>query len=321
MFFFYDLGDTDERVDKQNKEKQFPALIVDDTNNSGTSSPFDFAKELAEYKNKKMELEMKQQQEPEPVTEPPSQVVIEKPPQLLPKEEQNAEPVQPATDVEFTQNYPPFPEKKRHHHHHKKKRKHSIEGENDEKESRKSRKERKEKKRQPVIITEEGSFGGIKFKIKLNPGKDEPAPAPNRRPSEFLSSDDEIPLNCLQKRKDRDDGDETDTENRLVIETHDEPEDSKVGQGSDERAPVHLPRRQRRLYERIQSHQNRADDSCGYSNSPKDRTPTPQPAEADENWYSSDDEKGSGAAPNTTAALVAAVLPTPSVSHQVSFIF
>lgn len=90
---------------------QFPQ-IGDDTNDSGTSSPFDFAKELAEYKNKKMEMEMlKRQQE-----EAEASMVIEKGPELVPVEQRVEEgahhPEPEPADFfppPFTQVYPPFP--------------------------------------------------------------------------------------------------------------------------------------------------------------------------------------------------------------------
>lgn len=131
---------------------------------------------------------------------------------------------------------------------------------------KKSRKEKKFSKRNsgksdksnnnPVRLTEDGTFGGIKFKIinrkeirkSSDSEKDLLLPMKIEKPNEFLSSDDEKPLNYLVKKEKKevvddrlcDDGekfgveikpdvedetDENELENPLIIETNDEPEE------------------------------------------------------------------------------------------------
>lgn len=111
----------------------------------------------------------------------------------------------------------------------------------------------------PVRLTDEGTFGGIKFKIinrkeirkSSDSEKDLLLPMKIEKPNEFLSSDDEKPLNYLVKKDSKevfddkkytesdkfgveikvdaeDETDENEVENQLIIETNEEPEDGEL---------------------------------------------------------------------------------------------
>ncbi|KAK6617463.1 hypothetical protein RUM43_014472 [Polyplax serrata] len=187
----------------------------------------------------------------------------------------------------------------------------------------------------PVRLTEDGTFGGIKFKIvnrkeirkSSDSEKDLLLPMKIEKPNEFLSSDDEKPLNYLVKKKKQevpqerifddsekygveikpdveDETDDNEVENPLIIETNDENEE--VEEKSEEPSvPKHLPKKQQELFLRIQVQNQKLRDedkkkdesvrerktSVGSGTGTEEevgRTPSPEPA--DENWYSSDDE-------------------------------
>jgi len=103
-------------LDFLGKDAREKPKIGGSNEDSGSASPFDFARELAEYKNKKMEMDKIRHEEQEDL----ARATIERPPNIIPPElrylpipENRPQPMETPEMSEFPpafmQAYPPFP--------------------------------------------------------------------------------------------------------------------------------------------------------------------------------------------------------------------
>lgn len=312
--FYQEQDSNDNDNDNDNEEN--------DRNDDAEGGPDDFAKELEAYKNIKMQnkgSESSQKSSDDknqgfnamayfsnsvsgnqpPCIKSDSRSEDEEKPHRRHKKHKDE-----TNETEFDEK----DEKRRRRKHEDKHRSKRKEDKSDD-EHKKSRRERRSSKKEtpersgntPVRLAEDGSFGGIKFKISTrkeirkssdsDKERDLLLPSKIEKPNEFLSSDDEKPLNYLVRKKDdrkreveedqykgyeeeekfgvevkqdvEDETDECENENQLVIETNDEPEEEEK---PEREAPTFLPKMQRTLFARIQAqqHQKSSEDEDKY---------------------------------------------------------
>ncbi|KAL0277803.1 UNVERIFIED_CONTAM: hypothetical protein PYX00_004962 [Menopon gallinae] len=272
--------------------------LNDDDQDQGSDGPIDFAKELEAYKNKQLQSknsDASQEREFENTT-PNKGDKSDSEGKAHKKHRKHRDDEDEGESEEK--------EEKRRKRKHEDKHKKDKQAEDDDEDDRGARKERRHKGERrekrprkdsdadksenlPVRVSDDGSFGGIKFRIinkkeirknSTNSESEALLPAKIDKPNEFLSSDDERPLNYLLKsgkqkeevedklkeeemeefgveiKQDvEDETDENEIENALIIETNDDQEEEEK---SEPIVPKHLPKKQQELFLRIQAQQS-----------------------------------------------------------------